>query len=167
LLFINHKQIDYISHIQGVGSPEMNDTVVAQDLALRRFVRFLDREVGEGEWALVLTADHAAMPPPELTGAYQISTGPMKSLIEKKFDKDNDRTPIVELMQPTQAFLNMDELAESGATVEDVARYMLTFTQSMTAAAGIEPQPGRENDTVFQAAFPGELLNQLPCLQES
>ena len=50
-------------------------------------------------------------------------------------------------MQPTQAFLNVDELEENGYTVDDVARYMMTFTQAQTAGGGVLPNPGQENDT--------------------
>ena len=38
-----------------------------------------DQQVGKGEWAMVLTADHASMPDPAVTGGYQISTGAMQA----------------------------------------------------------------------------------------
>jgi predicted AlkP superfamily pyrophosphatase or phosphodiesterase len=72
LMFVNYKMIDYISHVWTVNSPEMKDAVRAQDEALEDLVRFLDQEVGEGEWALALTADHGSIPDPKVTGAFQI-----------------------------------------------------------------------------------------------
>ena len=106
---------------------------------------FLDREVGEGEWAMVLTADHASMPDPAVSGGFQISTGPMQEMINERFGAPGG-PDIVELMQPTQAFLNLEELDANGHTVDDVARYMVTFTQAQTAGGGVVPNPGQEND---------------------
>ena len=51
LLYANFKEIDYISHVWTMNSPEMDDAVRGQDDALKQFVGFLDAEVGEGEWA--------------------------------------------------------------------------------------------------------------------
>jgi hypothetical protein len=167
LLYLNFKEIDFVSHEWSMNSPEMRDAVVAQDLALKRLVTFLDQQVGKGEWVMALTADHAAMPDPSASGGYNISTGPMQKLINEKFDTDEDDTVIVELMQPTQVFLNVDELEQNGYTVADVARYMMTFTQADTAGGGIVPNPGQENDIVMEAAFPSAMMLDLPCLPEA
>jgi hypothetical protein len=166
LLYLNFKEIDYVSHVWSMNSPEMRDAVVVQDEAMRDLVTFLDREVGRGEWAMVLTADHAAMPDPAVSGGYQISTGPMQEMINERFGTTGG-PPIVELMQPTQAFLNLEELEANGHTVDDVARFMMMFTQAETAGGGIVPNPGQEEDVVMQAAFPSSLMQDLPCLPEA
>ena len=166
LLYLNFKEIDYVSHVWSMNSPEMLDAVAAQDAAMRRLVAFLDREVGRGEWAMVLTADHASMPDPAVSGGYQISTGPMQEMIDERFGRPGG-PDIVELMQPTQAFLNLAELEANGHTVDDVARAMLTFTQAQTAGGGVVPNAGEENDTVMEAAFPSAMMQDLPCLPEA
>ena len=81
LMYLNFKEIDFVSHVWSMNSPEMRDAVVAQDLALEELVTFLDREVGKGDWVLALTADHASMPDPAVSGGFQISTGPMQQAI--------------------------------------------------------------------------------------
>jgi hypothetical protein len=166
LLYLNFKAIDYVSHVWSMNSPEMRDAVVAQDRAMEELVTFLDRRVGEGEWAMVVTADHASMPDPAVSGGFQISTGPMQELINGRFGRPGG-PPIVDLMQPTQAFLNLDELEANGHTVDEVARFMMTFTQAQTAAGGIVPNAGQQNDTVMAAAFPSALMQDLPCLPEA
>jgi hypothetical protein len=166
LLYLNFKEIDYVSHVWSMNSPEMLDAVAAQDRALKDLVTFLDREVGKGEWAMVLTADHASMPDPAASGGYQISTGPMQEMINREFGRPGG-PEIVELMQPTQAFLNLEELEANGHTVDDVARFMMTFTQAQTAGGGVVPNPGQENDVVMTAAFPSALMQDLPCLPEA
>jgi Type I phosphodiesterase / nucleotide pyrophosphatase len=167
LLFLNFKEIDYISHIWAVGSPEMNDAVIVQDQALRRFVGFLNRTVGRGDWVLALTADHGAMPLPEDSGGFPISTAPIEAGINERFDIDGDDVPVVDLVQPTQIFLNVDELTDNGATVGDVARYVMSLTQAQTAGGGTIVDPATANERVFQAAFPSALMAELPCLPEA
>ena len=166
LLYLNFKEIDYVSHVWSMNSPEMLDAVLAQDQAMRDMVTFLDREVGEGEWAMVLTADHASMPDPAASGGFQISTGPMQEMINERFGRAGG-PDIVELMQPTQAFLDLAELEANGHTVDDVARYMATFTQAQTVGGGVVPNPGQENDAVMDAVFPSALMPDLPCLPEA
>ena len=95
LLFVNYKMIDYISHVWTVNSPEMRDAVRAQDESLADLVGFLNEQVGEGEWALVLTADHGSIPDPEVSGAFQISAGPIASGTNATFDTDGDDTKLV------------------------------------------------------------------------
>jgi hypothetical protein len=90
----------------------------------------------------------------------------MQEMINERFGAPGG-PDIVELMQPTQAFLNIEELEANGHTVDDVARFMMTFTQAETAGGGIVPNPGEENDPVMAAAFPSALMQDLPCLPEA
>ena len=167
LLYLNFKEIDYVGHVWSMNSPEMTDAVQYQDDALRRFVSYLDREVGEGEWAMVLTADHAAMPNPKVSGGFEISTGAVQQAIEARFDTNGDDTTVVDNVQPGSIFLNEDEVAANHTTVADIARFAQTLTQAQTSGGGISPNPGQENDPVFQAVFPSSMLPDLPCLPEA
>jgi hypothetical protein len=107
------------------------------------------------------------MPDPAVSGGYQISTAPIEAGINAKFDTDGDNTPVVDLVQPSQVFLNTDELTKNGFTVGDVARYIMTLTQQQTAGPGQTVNPATANDKVFQAAFPSALMQDLPCLPEA
>jgi Type I phosphodiesterase / nucleotide pyrophosphatase len=167
LFYANFKEIDYISHVWSMNSPEMSDAVVYQDAALKRFVAFLDHEVGTGNWAMVLTADHGAMPDPNVSGGFQVSTGALGASIESRFDTDGDGVPVVDLVQPSNAMLNVQELEDNGSTLDDVATYVQGLTQADTAGGGVTPQPGHEQEQVFQAVFPTALLTRLPCLPEA
>jgi hypothetical protein len=166
LLYLNFKEIDYISHVWSMNSPEMADAVEWQDAALERLVTFLDERVGRGEWAMVLTADHGAMPDPAASGGYQISTGAVGSRIQDRFDDDDDETRVVDLVQPSQAFLNEAEMAEHGVSVDDVARYVMSLTKQQVGGEGITPPPGTEHDPAFRLVLPSSMLPSLPCLRE-
>jgi hypothetical protein len=164
LLFLNFKEIDYVGHVWSMNSPEMIDSLKYQDDALKRFVAFLNEQVGEDQWAMVITADHAAMPNPDVSGGFEISTGAVSSAIESQFDTNGDSVSIVDNVQPGSIFLNEDEVAANDTSIDDIARFTQTLTQSQASGGGITPNRGQENDPVFQAVFPSSLLPDLPCL---
>ena len=166
LLFLNFKEIDYISHVWSMNSPEKADAVEWQDAALERLVTFLDETVGEREWAMVLTADHGAMPDPAVSGGFQISTGAVGTRIQEEFDLDDDETRVVDLVQPSQVFLNEEELAEHDATVDDVARYVMSLSKQQVAGEGVHPPAGTADDVAFRLVLPSTMLPDLPCLRE-
>jgi hypothetical protein len=166
LLYLNFKEIDYVGHVWSMNSPEMTDAVKYQDAALKRFIPFLNDQVGKGQWAMVLTADHAAMPNPDVSGGFEISTGAVSQQIDAKFDTNGDSVSIVDNVQPGSIFLNEDEVAANNTTIADIARFAQTLTQAETSGGGVTPNPGQENDPVFQAVFPSSLLPDLPCLQK-
>ena len=167
LLFVNYKMIDYISHVWTVNSPEMQDAVRAQDEALEDLVTFLDEEVGQGEWALALTADHGSIPDPKVTGAFQISSTPIVNGINATFDTDGDDTRLVELVQPTQIFVNEAELRQNGHSLEEITDWIMDLTKADTAQPGVVVPAGEADDLVFQAAFPSEIMQDLACLPEA
>jgi hypothetical protein len=167
LLYANFKEIDYISHIWTMNSGEMDDAVRAQDAALKQLVTFLDQQVGKGQWAMVLTADHGAIPNPKVSGGFQISTTPIGSGLNAAFDTDGDDVPVVQLIQPTQIYVNLAELRQNGGTLDDMARWIMDRTKGDTAGTGVVVPADQQNDKVFEAAFPSDLMNHLSCLPEA
>jgi type I phosphodiesterase/nucleotide pyrophosphatase len=167
LLYVNYKEIDYISHVWSMNSLEMRDAVAAQDAALKALVEFLNEQVGVGRWALVLTADHGSMISPKVSGGVQLSTTPIVSGINRAFDHDGDDEHIVELVQPTQIFIDVPELRQNGYTLAQVAQWILGLTRGEATGAGVYVPPEQANDPVFQAAFPSAMMRELPCLPEA
>jgi Type I phosphodiesterase / nucleotide pyrophosphatase len=167
LLFVNFKEIDYISHVWSVNSPEMRDAVAAQDASLRDLVGFLDRQVGAGRWALVLTADHGSMVPPWVSGGVQLSAMPIVSGIDAAFDGDGDDASVVQAIQPTQMFVDVPELRLNGHTLAEVSRWIMGLSLGDAAAPGVSVPPGRAQDRAFRAAFPSGMMRRLPCLPEA
>jgi hypothetical protein len=165
LLFVNYKMIDYISHVWTVNSPEMQDAVRAQDGSLRELVTFLNRRVGRGQWSLVLTADHGSIPDPDVSGAFAIPAGPIVAGINATFDTDGDDTKLVELVQPTQIFIDEDELRQNGSTLEDLAWWVMDLTKGDVSTTSLPASVA--DDPIFQASFPSNLMSSLPCLPEA
>ena len=166
LFYVNHKLIDHIGHVQTMNSLEMRDAVATQDADLGELIGFLDEAVGKGRWVLALTADHGHTPDPAVTGNFMISPVRVAGAVQSRFDTDGDDRRIVKLTQPTALYLDEEELAESGATLEEISRYIMTLTKEQTAADGIEYTAEEATEPVFQAVFPSSMLRVLPCLSE-
>jgi hypothetical protein len=167
LLFVNYKEIDYISHVWSMNSLEMRDAVVAQDRALAELVSFLNRQVGAGQWVLVLTADHGSMISPKVSGGLQLSSTPIAAGINRTFDHDGDSTHIVQLVQPTQIFVDTRELRRNGYTLAQVSQWIMGLTEKDVAGAGVHVAPDRAGDRAFEAAFPSAIMGDLACLPEA
>jgi hypothetical protein len=58
MLCISFSATDYAGHQFGPNAMEVEDMYVRLDAELARFLRFLDKQVGEGNYTLFLTADH-------------------------------------------------------------------------------------------------------------
>jgi hypothetical protein len=163
LLYVNYKAIDTIGHLYSADGVEMSDAVRTQDDALERFVSFLDATVGEGRWAMVLTADHGTQRDPERSGAFMIDIGKIESGLVATFD-DDDGDPLVQKVRPTEIWLDRAELRDNGATLANVSEWLLGLTQQDTFKNRSVPAPGHEGDKVFAAALPSSILSALPCL---
>jgi hypothetical protein len=162
LLYINYKLIDTLGHLFGIQDPAIRDALAAQDTDMASFIDFLDEQVGQGQWVLLVTADHGSLESVQSTGAFQISGERVSAEIQGRFDEDGDEIPVVEQVKQTEIFMNIPELEEQGYTLEDVSRFIMDLRQQDTPFPGFDvPSP---NAKVFQAAFPARDLVDIPCL---
>ena len=162
LLYLNYKIIDTLGHQFSADGPEMADALEIQDGELRRFVRFLNDEVGRREWAMILTADHGMQRDPAATGAFLIDIERLSAAVEGAFGGTQAR-PIILKARPTQMWLDEKLLQRKGYTVEQVAEFIQGLTQTDVAGA-TGTQSGEADDQVFQSVFPTSTIERLPCL---
>ena len=165
LLYLNYKIIDSLGHQFSADGEEMSDAIEIQDDELRRFVRFLNDEVGRGEWAMILTADHGMQRDPEAIGAFLIDIERLIAAVEGAFGGTEGR-PVIVKARPTQMWLDTKLLDRQGHSVEQVAEFIQSLTQEDVAGAS-GTQTGEAGDHVFQAVFPTSTLQELPCLPEA
>lgn len=59
-LAVNFASTDYVGHLFGVNSIEVEDTYLRLDKDLSTLFKTLDAQVGKGQWLAFLTADHGA-----------------------------------------------------------------------------------------------------------
>ena len=167
LLFVNYKLIDEVGHQDSMNSVQMRDSVRSQDADLPELVDMLNDQVGEGRWVMALTADHGHTPDPTVTDATVISPILVADAIQARFDHDGDDVRIVEFTQPTHVFIDRDELREQGATLEEVAAYLLTLTKGQLQSPDFPAPLGVEEEPAFLAAYPSAMLEDLPCVQDA
>jgi hypothetical protein len=167
LLYLNYKAIDTIGHLFSADSLEMSDAVKVQDDNLRTFVGFLNRVVGAGKWAMVLTADHGTQRDPSVSGAFMIDINKLTSLLQDRYDDDNDEIALFEKIRPTEIWVNQTELRDNHVTLNEISSFILSLTQEQTYKNQNVPAPGHERDPVFEAALPSSMLSALPCLSEA
>jgi hypothetical protein len=163
LLFVNFKAIDHVSHIWSTNSPEMRDTLRVQDEALERLLRFLDREVGEGRWALALTADHGAQYDPEVSGAFQVTLRELERDLRRTFPSSAGGS-VFQAVRTSQVFVDEGAMQAAGYTLEQIAGFLLDYTRGQGASDPLTVPEDERDDRVFSAAFPIDLLQGLPCL---
>jgi arylsulfatase A-like enzyme len=161
LVFTNYKQIDRVGHYFNMASPLVDDALVTTDEMLDVITEGLDKEVGRGQWVLVVTADHGQQPDAEVVDGYGISPREIEADIQAEFGD------VVRAVWPTEVFLLDDALEEEGVTVEEIARFLgdyrlednTTDEDLLENGAGVfEP-----NDRLFDMAIPARLLETVEC----
>jgi predicted AlkP superfamily pyrophosphatase or phosphodiesterase len=66
---------DYVGHMYGPNSIEVEDTYLRLDSELADFLNFLDKQIGKGEYSLFLTADHGVAHNPQFLIDEKIPAG--------------------------------------------------------------------------------------------
>jgi len=166
MLFTNYKQTDNVSHRWSMNSRQMGAVLRASDAELGALIELLDRHVGEREWLLVLTADHGSTPNPETTGAFVIDNNELLADLRAAFDGDGDEREAIRDLRVTQIWLDLEELREHGHTVGDVATFVAQYTKAQNRQDPSLVAESERNDLLFEAAFPGAVLEDLPCIEE-
>ena len=119
VLTVSFSSTDYVGHNFGVNSKEIEDTYIRLDKDLERFFKYLDANVGKGEYTVFLTADHGAIDVPAYLNSLKIPSGYVDNNDRKeKFQKFLNDTygtgDVVENISNNQIFLNSEKLKELG-----------------------------------------------------
>jgi hypothetical protein len=114
---------------------------------------------------MMLTADHGHTPDPAVSGASVIEPSSVANVIQERFDTDGDDARIVEFTQPTHIFIDHEEMEQNGTTLEEISSYLLTVSKGDVQGGQYPVSPSVAEEQAFVAAFPSEMLEDLPCLQ--
>jgi hypothetical protein len=119
LVFAELKPTDFGGHLWNMVAPEEEVVLRAQDTLLGQIADTLDTEVGEGEWVMIVTADHGQTPKPETSGGLRVHPDLLGRAVDDYFGR-----PIIEKVTPSGMFLDHEVLEEAGITLEEVARFV-------------------------------------------
>ena len=162
LFQINYKAPDSVGHIYNMLSAEEEDTLRSVDTAVGEMVDYLDAEVGAGEWAMMLTADHGQTPLE--AGGWPISRSEIKLDIDRHFGLGPDDLSLLEQTSASSFFMRREELAKHNVTPEEVADYLTGYTIGDNIAEGNDVPEGYENrldDRIFAAIIPGRKISKV------
>lgn len=167
LLYLNYKAIDTTEHLASLNSPEMMDTVASNDAALKDLVGFLNQQVGKGQWAMTLTADHGSQYSAAVAGGAPIDPTKVRSLLDAKFDTNDNGVDLFTVVRPSEIWFDTAEAAALQVTPEAVASFLQSLTVAQATRSYYTIPPGHGTDQIYQAVFPSKVLTELPCLPAS
>lgn len=113
----------------------------------------------------MLTADHGAQFDPAVSGAFKVTLRELERDLRRAFPSSTGR-PVFQAVRTSQVFVDEEAMQASGYTFEQIAGFLLDYTKEQGASDPSTVRPGERRDRVFSAAFPIDLLPDLPCLSE-
>ncbi len=152
LLTLSFSSNDLIGHAWGPDSHEVLDVTIRSDAIVAELLSFLDKTVGEGQYAVLLSADHGICPLPEVSikkgleakrlNAFKLLSGAEKHLREVYKDATlvEEKLPVseteaktrmrwIEAIPAPNLYLNHKFIKARGLNVEDVADTLAKWTR--------------------------------------
>lgn len=136
-LTVSFSSTDYVGHNFGVNSKEIEDTYIRLDREIARLLKALDRKVGQGNYTLFLTADHAGVQVPAYLKTQQVSAG--------YFDTDKLRDAV-------HAFATEKYGVEG--LIANISNKQIFFNYALLNANNIEPQDLQNDLLYFLLQYP-------------
>jgi arylsulfatase A-like enzyme len=157
MMFTNFKQIDRNGHYYSMSAEEVRDSVVESDRQLGVLVDWLDREIGAGDYLVVLTADHGQQPDESAIDGYGINPTDLEEDLKDEFG------PVVRGVWPTEVFLYPDAMEESGVSVDEIARFIADYPLEDNVSTIGNKGSFEPGDRLFEMAIPSRMLPRLNC----
>ncbi|MDV7140580.1 alkaline phosphatase PafA [Maribacter sp. TH_r10] len=135
-LAVSFSSTDYVGHKFGVNSKEIEDTYIRLDEDLARLFKALDNKVGEHDYTVFLTADHAAIHVPAYLRDLKIPAGyvngdNLKTRFNEYLKYKFGTTDIVKNISNNQMFLDHDIIKNLDLKLkevqEDIAMELLNY----------------------------------------
>jgi hypothetical protein len=137
VLSISFSATDIAGHTFGPQSIEVEDIYLRLDRELEEILEMLDREVGENDYLLFLTADHAGAYTPRFLESLKIPAGyfdfkknneNLKNHLKTKFGKDS----LIEKTDEGNIYLNKINIAKNKINISEVEQEIVTFFNHIT-----------------------------------
>lgn len=124
LLAVSFSSTDYLGHLFGPNSQEIEDMMLRLDQTLASLFQFVDQKVGLDKCLVILSGDHGVMPIPEFLRDKGIDAGridpkALSSLIEANLDQKLGQDDWVASFQPPNLFFNRNTIAKQKVRKQD------------------------------------------------
>jgi predicted AlkP superfamily pyrophosphatase or phosphodiesterase len=163
-LAVSFSSTDYAGHQFGVDSKEVEDMYLRLDKDLADLFMYLDNKVGEGEYTLFLTADHAAAQAPSYLKSIKVPAHYMNhrelmnyvnNITLQHFKSDD----LVENISNYQIFLNKEKISslKLNATIvaEKIVDEVINFKNIYKAVSAKTMQTTHFSDGILQTLQKG------------
>jgi len=136
LLAVSFSSTDYIGHAFGPDAKEIEDCYIRLDREIAALLTYLDQNVGQDDYVLFLTADHAVAQVPQFLIDKKVPAGyikakPISSILMKALNEKYGKGDWLEDMSNDQIFLNNELISKRGIDREefitDVINNLMTF----------------------------------------
>lgn len=126
-LAVSFSSTDYIGHQYGPASVEVEDTYLRLDKDIADFLTFLDQQVGQNNYTVFLTSDHAAVNVPSYLQSLKIpahyfNTKDFRDNILEITKKYFNSTELIENVSNYQIFLDKKKIESLGFNKNKVAK---------------------------------------------
>jgi predicted AlkP superfamily pyrophosphatase or phosphodiesterase len=131
-LTLSYSSPDKLGHEFGLRSIELQDMYMRLDLELESLLKYLDKEVGKGNYLIFLTADHAAAETPLYLTDLKVPAGyyypkAMKLIVQDFVSGIYGEGEWIENLSNDQVFFNRRLMRERGLDVEKIQRQVAEF----------------------------------------
>jgi predicted AlkP superfamily pyrophosphatase or phosphodiesterase len=132
LLAISLSTPDYVGHSFGPNSVEAEDIFLRLDKDLGDFIKFLDKQIGKGEYLVFLSADHGVNQVPAFLREHQIPAGSVNvsamedqlgALLKDKFKTDKLVIGIINY----QVYLDRNKIIENKLIKDAVYKEAISY----------------------------------------
>ncbi|EMR04205.1 Alkaline phosphatase precursor [Cesiribacter andamanensis AMV16] len=132
LFTVSYSTPDIIGHDFGLRSRELHDMYLRLDREIARLLDALDAQVGEGNYMLFLTADHAAADVPqflmdERLPAGYYPEGELKAALNKQLQQRFKQQELVEYITNDQVYLNHTRIRAAKLHLEEVQAEVVNY----------------------------------------
>ncbi|MGH2776212.1 MAG: alkaline phosphatase family protein [Actinomycetota bacterium] len=160
LFWVEMKMPDYAGHAWNMNEPEQADVISETDRQMQRMKATLDRQVGEGNYIFVVSADHGQQPLAEFNGGWRINNKELERDVIAEFGDG-----VLDKATPVDIYLDMDFIESEGIDVGDIAEWLGNYTVADNIP---DEAPGSDRvaeavlgETVFAGAFSFDYLQDL------
>lgn len=141
LLAISFSPPDYIGHMYGPQSKEIEDCYLKLDMELALFFRFIDNYMGKNNVLFFLTADHGAVENPQYLKDQKIPAGYFdeKKTIDslKLLMKRTYSDSLIAWYGNDQLFFDHKKIAAKGFKKEELERYAANYFMGLNGVSSV------------------------------
>ena len=130
-LTVSFSSTDYVGHVLGPRSMELQDTYLRLDLTIADFLAYLDKAVGKDNYLLFLTADHAGAENAKFLNdnKYNVINVDSKDITKnlKKFSTDSFGEDLVLNYSNFNLFFDKEKIKAKGLALSNVSKAFVDF----------------------------------------